>query len=79
MKIYSILGKMKGKIGNIVVSSVNGQVVGREYNPNVTNPNTLMQQNTRSKFKLASQLSAAMAPVIAIRKDGAKSTRNQFV
>ena len=79
MKIYSILGKMKGKIGNIVVSSVNGQVVGREYNPNVTNPNTLMQQNTRSKFKLASQLSAAMAPVIAIRKDGAKSARNQFV
>lgn len=79
MKIYSILGKMKGKIGNIVISSVNGQVVGREYNPNVTNPNTLMQQNTRSKFKLASQLSAAMAPVIAIRKDGAKSARNQFV
>ena len=79
MKIYSILGKMKGKIGNIVVSSVNGQVVGREYNPNVTNPNTQMQQNTRSKFKLASQLSAAMAPVIAIRKDGSKSARNQFV
>lgn len=79
MKIYSILGKMKGKIGNIVVSSVNGQVVGREYNPNVANPNTQMQQNTRSKFKLASQLSAAMAPVIAIRKDGPKSARNQFV
>lgn len=79
MKIYSILGKMKGKIGNIVVSSVNGQVIGREYNPNVTNPNTAMQQNTRSKFKLASQLSAAMAPVIAIRKDGSKTARNQFV
>lgn len=79
MKIYSILGKMKGKIGNIVVSSVNGQVVGREYNPNVANPNTAQQQNTRSKFKLASQLSAAMAPVIAIRKDGSKSARNQFV
>lgn len=70
---------MNGKIGNIVVSSVNGQVIGREYNPNVANPNTVMQQNTRSKFKLASQLSAAMAPVIAIRKEGAKSARNIFV
>lgn len=79
MKIYSVLGKMKGKIGNIVVSSVNGQVVGREYNPNVANPNTAQQQNTRSKFKLASQLSAALAPVIAIRKDGNKTARNQFV
>lgn len=79
MKINSILGKMNGKIGNIVVSSVNGQVIGREYNPNVANPNTQMQQKTRSKFKLASQLSAAMAPVIAIRKEGAKSARNIFV
>lgn len=79
MKIYSVLGKMKGKIGNIVVSSVNGEVVGREYNPNVANPNTAQQQNTRSKFKLASQLSAALAPVIAIRKDGNKTARNQFV
>lgn len=79
MKINSILGKMNGKIGNIVVSSVNGQVIGREYNPNVANPNTQSQQNTRSKFKLASQLSAAMAPVIAIRKEGTKSARNIFV
>lgn len=79
MKINSILGKMNGKIGNIVVSSVNGQVVGREYNPNVANPNTQSQQNTRAKFKLASQLSASMAPVIAIRKEGAKSARNIFV
>lgn len=79
MKINSILGKMTGKIGNIVVASVNGAVIGREYNPNVANPNTQGQQNTRSKFKLASQLSAAMAPVIAIKKDGNVSGRNQFI
>lgn len=78
MKINSILGKMSGKIGNVVVANVNGQVVGREYNPNVTNPNTQSQQTTRSKFKLMSQLSAVFAPVIAIKKDGAKSARNQF-
>ena len=70
MKINSILGKMTGKVGNIVVASVGGEVIGREYNPNVSNPNTSAQQNTRSKFKLASQLSATMAPVIAIKKEG---------
>lgn len=79
MKINSILGKMTGKVGNIVLTSVGGQVVGREYNPNVANPNTASQQNTRSKFKLASQLSAAMAPVIAIKKEGNVSARNLFV
>lgn len=79
MKINSILGKMNGKIGNMVVTSVGGEVIGREYNPNVANPNTSGQRNTRAKFKLASQLSAAMAPVIAIRKEGLKSARNIFV
>lgn len=78
MKINSILGKMTGKIGNIVVSSVNGEVIGREYNPNVTNPNTTAQQGTRARFKMASQLSAAMTDVIAIKKDGNVSARNQF-
>lgn len=79
MKVNSILGKMKGKVGNIVLASVGGEVVGREYNPNVANPNTQPQQNTRSKFKLASQLSASMAPVIAIKKEGNVSARNLFV
>lgn len=79
MKINSVLGKMTGKVGNIVLTSVGGKVVGREYNPNVANPNTKPQQNTRSKFKLASQLSASMAPVIAIKKEGNVSARNLFV
>lgn len=79
MKVNSILGKMTGKVGNIVLTSVGGEVVGREYNPNVANPNTSAQQNTRGKFKLASQLSATMAPVIAIKKEGNVSARNLFV
>ena len=69
---------MKGKIGNMVLSSVGGEVIAREYNPNVANPNTTAQQSTRSRFKLASQLSAALAPVIAIKRDGNVSGRNQF-
>lgn len=69
---------MKGKIGNMVLSSVGGEVIAREYNPNVANPNTTAQQSTRSRFKLTSQLSAALAPVIAIKRDGNVSGRNQF-
>ncbi len=79
MKINSILGKMNGKVGGVVFTTCGGITVGREYNPNVANPNTAAQQNTRSKFKLASQLSASMAPVIAIKKEGNVSARNQFV
>lgn len=79
MKINSVLGKMNGKVGNIVISTVGGEVIGREYNPNVSNPNTQSQQGGRSKFKLVSQLSATMAPVIAIKKEGNVSARNQFI
>lgn len=79
MKIYSPLGKMTGKLGNIVVSSVAGDVIGREYNPNVTNPNTQGQQTTRAKFKLGSQLAMSMAPVIAIKREGRVTARNQFI
>ena len=70
---------MSGKVGNIVVTSRGGEVIAREYNPKVANPNTTSQQTTRSKFKLASQLSAALSTVIAIKKQGNVSARNQFV
>jgi len=79
MKVNSpFTGKASGKLGNMVVATAGGQTIAREYNPNVTNPNTSAQQTTRAKFKLLSQLSAVMAPVIAIRKEGLVSARNQF-
>lgn len=78
MKVNSVFGKMNGRIGNVVLASVGGDVIGREYNPHVTNPNTIAQQSTRSRFKLASQLAAALASVIAIKRDGNVSGRNQF-
>ena len=77
--INSVLGKMTGKLGNVVLASNAGEVIAREYNPNVSNPNTTAQQATRARFKLASQLSEAMSPVIAIRKEGMRSARNIFV
>lgn len=78
-KVTSLYGKTTGKIGSIVFATSGGQTIAREYNPNVSNPNTQAQVNQRARMKLMSQLSAALAPVIAMTKDGLVSARNQFV
>lgn len=78
MKIRGYL-KGKGKLGNIVLSTVAGETIARDYNPEVANPNTAAQVEQRAKFKLMSQLGSVVAPVIAIPKDGLKSKRNLFV
>lgn len=76
-----LLGYLKGtgKLGNMVVARVAGETIGRDYNPNVANPNTDRQVSQRSRFKLASQVSAALTDVIAIPRQGLKSARNLFV
>lgn len=77
-KVTSLYGKTTGKIGSIVFSTSGGETIAREYNPNVSNPNTMAQVNQRARLKLMSQLSAALAPVIAIPKQGLVSSRNAF-
>lgn len=77
-KVTSLYGKTMGKIGSIVFSTSGGETIAREYNPHVANPNTMAQINQRARLKLMSQLSAALAPVIAIPKSGLVSARNQF-
>lgn len=78
-KQTSLFGKISGKLGAVVFASAGGETISREYNPNVSNPSTEAQVNQRARLKLMSQLSAALAPVIAIPKDGLVSGRNQFV
>ena len=78
MKLQGYL-KGSGKLGNMVVARVAGETIARDYNPNVANPNTNLQVGQRSRFKLASQVSAALAPIIAIPRQGLKSARNLFV
>lgn len=78
-KITSLYGKTTGKIGSIVFSTSGGETIAREYNPHVANPNTMAQVNQRARMKLMSQLSAALAPVIVMRKEGLTSARNKFV
>lgn len=77
-KVTGISGKAVGKVGNVVYAVSGGQQIAREYQPHVANPSTDGQVNNRSRFKLLSQLSASLKPIIAIRKEGLVSARNQF-
>lgn len=79
MKLNGIFGTGSGKTGNAVFATSAGKQIVRTYQPKVTNPNTDAQIAQRAKFKLLSQLAAAMAPVIVIPKSGLVSARNRFV
>ena len=69
---------MTGKLADTVMSVRNGDQLARKYQPIVYNPSTPAQVAQRAKLKLLSQLSAVMAPVIAMRKAGSVSARNLF-
>lgn len=77
-KQTSLFGKISGKLGAVVFSTSGGETISREYNPNVSNPNTQAQINQRARLKLMSQLSAALSPVLAFTKTGLVSKRNKF-
>lgn len=78
-KMTSLSGAVTGKLAGNVYSVSAGQQIVRAYQPNVANPSTALQVDNRTKFKLASQLAAAVSPVLAISKAGLVSGRNQFV
>lgn len=79
MKLYGQDGKGTGKLGNSVYVINHGVQVKREYNGSVSNPSTNAQVAQRSRFKLASQVSAALENVIVIPRKGIQSPRNRFV
>ena len=79
MRTSSLIGTGSGKLGSTVFSVSAGQQIVRAYQPVVANPNTPAQVNQRARMKLASQLAAALAPVIAIQKNGLQSARNLFI
>lgn len=79
MKLSGISGQGSGKLGNMVLSVRAGEQIVRQYQPNVSNPSTDAQVETRSKLKLVSQLSKVVAPVIAIPREGLRSPRCRFI
>lgn len=79
MIVYGQDGKGKGKLGSSVYLINHGVQVKREYTGSVSNPSTEAQVNQRTRFKLASQVSAVLEPVIVIPRQGIRSPRNLFV
>lgn len=72
---------LKGARGKLNGASISGTAGGGTIIRTITtptNPQTESQTETRSKFKLISQLGALMKDVIVIKRDGAQSGRNQF-
>ena len=79
MKLNGIVGKGSGKLGASVFAISGGEQIVRQYNPQVSNPNTNAQVAQRAKLKLMSQLAAVLAPAMGFAKQGLVSARNQFV
>ena len=79
MKLFGSDTKGTGKLGGSVYVINHGVQIKREYNGAISNPSTGDQVAQRSRFKLASQVSAALAPVIVIPRKGLQSPRNLFV
>lgn len=77
-KIYGLFGAMTGKLADTVMAVRNGEQLARKYQPVVFNPNSPAQVAQRAKMKLMSQLSAVLAPAIAISREGSRSARNLF-
>lgn len=79
MKLNGLLGTGSGKLGSSVFAVAAGTQIVREYVAQVANPSTPAQVNQRAKMKLMTQISAALANVIVIPKEGLVSSRNKFV
>lgn len=48
--INSVLGRIRGKIGDVVFTQNKGRQIAKLYQPNVANPRTGQQQANRSRF-----------------------------
>lgn len=61
-----IFGGWTKKVGNVVGRIVQGQNVYSIYQPNVSNPRTLEQQQNRAKFTLLSRFISSMLPAVRL-------------
>lgn len=75
---FWLLGARGRFNGAVLKGQVGGGTQIAAIPASVANPNTETQVETRSKFKLMSQLAANMANVIAIPREGTRSPRNLF-
>lgn len=59
---HGIFSKAKNKLGGVTFQQYEGMQIGKEYQPNVKNPNAPAQIATRTRFSLASKTVALLYP-----------------
>lgn len=61
-----VFGNWVKRVGNVVGRVVNGENIYSIYQPNVSNPQTESQQQTRSKFSMLTKLGSVIGGFLAI-------------
>ena len=76
------LGKARGKVGDVILSNLNGVQIARAYQPQVKNPQTSGQAAQRAAFATCAVAGALMGDIVNHSFDGVKEgadNRNEFV
>ena len=76
-----LMGTARGKLGNMVLSRVNGVQIARAYNPEVANPKTVGQATQRAIFATVAHMAAFLSAIITNSFDSFKNgqrDRNAF-
>lgn len=61
---HGALSRAVNKLGGVVFQQYEGMQIGKEYQPNVKNPNTEAQFQQRAMFSLASKVNALIYPFL---------------
>lgn len=69
-----------GRTGNVVARSVKGRVILSIYQPNVTNPRTVLQMSNRDKFAALTEFLKPISPYLkySFAAIGSEKTKNYF-
>lgn len=80
-RLTGFVGDVTGKMGNMVAYTRRGQNFARQYQPNVTNPNTKRQQKSRAVFTAAYEIGAMFSSPILMGYSAVSPTyeRQNFV
>ena len=80
--INSVLGRIRGKIGDVVFTQNKGRQIAKLYQPNVANPRTGQQQANRSRFVALLALGKLLRVVLPLgfkEYSGSLSWLNRFM
>lgn len=79
MKLAGIVGTGVGKLGASVFTVRKGQQVVRQYQPMVSNPNTMEQVRVRALFSLLTKNAKLLSGAFGFKVSGLETQRNAFI